>query len=154
VSWLRDYNHSRPQRAQQAGFYGLDLYSLHRSRAEVLRYLEKVDPDAARRARFRYSCFDHFGEDEQAYGYAAGFDLAKSCEDEVVQQLKELERKAYQYLHRDGQMAEDDFFSAEQNARLVRDAEQYYRAMFQRGVNTWNLRDRHMTDSLFSLAAH
>src|SRR5438067_7887507 len=81
VRWLRQYNESRPEHAAQVGFYGLDLYSLNRSRVEVLRYLEKVDPGAARRARYRYSCFDHFGEDEQAYGYAAGFDLAQSCQE-------------------------------------------------------------------------
>jgi erythromycin esterase-like protein len=144
AGWLRAYNDSRPEHAPQVGFYGLDLYSMNRSRAEVVRYLEKVDPEAARRARHRYSCFDHFGEDEQAYGFAAGFDVSESCQQEVVQQLIDLQRRAYEYVHRDGLIAEDDFFSAEQNARLVRNAEEYYRAMFQGRVNTWNLRDRHM----------
>jgi len=152
VTWLRDYNSSR--HTPQVGFYGLDLYSLNRSRAEVVRYLERVDPAAAHRARYRYSCFDHFGEDEQAYGYAASFDLAQSCKDEVVQQLTDLQRRAYEFAHRDGQVAEDEFFSAEQNARLVRDAEEYYRGMFQGRVNTWNLRDRHMAETLQALAAH
>src|SRR5438034_646916 len=154
IGWLRQYNDSRPEPAAQVGFYGLDLYSLGRSRAEVVRYLERVDPEAARRARHRYSCFDHFGEDEQAYGYAAGFDLSRSCEEEVIQQLKDLQRRSYEYLHRDGQVAEDEFFSAEQNARLVRNAEEYYRGMFQGRVNTWNLRDRHMAETLFALAEH
>jgi erythromycin esterase-like protein len=154
VEWLRQYNRGRPQDAPEAGFYGLDLYSLYRSRDEVLRYLEKVDPDAARRARYRYSCFDHFGEDEQAYGYAAGFGVSESCQREVIEQLKELELRAYEYRHRDGQIAEDDFFSAEQNARVIMNAEEYYRAMFRGRINTWNLRDRHMADTLFALAAH
>src|SRR5439155_13560302 len=130
------------------------LYSLHRSRMEVIRYLEKVDPEAARRARYRYSCFDHFGEDEQAYGYAVGFDISQSCKQEVFEQLKDLQRRTYEYLHRDGQTAEDDFFSAEQNARLVQNAEEYYRGMFQGRVNTWNLRDRHMAETLHALSAH
>jgi erythromycin esterase-like protein len=125
VGWLRQYNESRPEHTAQVGFYGLDLYSLNRSRAEVIRYLERVDPEAARRARYRYSCFDHFGEDEREYGYTAGFNLSPSCEDEVVQQLTDVQRHAYEYLHRCGQVAEDDFFSAEQNARLVRNAEEY-----------------------------
>src|SRR5438067_12273915 len=124
IGWLRQYNDSRPEHAAQVGFYGLDLYSLGRSRAEVVRYLERVDPGAARRARYRYSCFDHFGEDEQAYGYAAGFNISHSCQEEVVQQLRDLQHEAYEYLHRDGQVAADDFFSAEQNASLVRDAEE------------------------------
>jgi erythromycin esterase-like protein len=154
VSWLREHNDSHRQDAPQIGFYGLDLYSLYRSRNEVIRYLEKVDPEAARRARCRYSCFDHFGEDEQAYGYAAGFDLSQSCEEQVIRQLQDLQRRAYEYIHRDGQVAEDEFLSVEQNARLVRNAEEYYRAMFRGRVNTWNLRDRHMAETLHALAAH
>ena len=154
IGWLRQYNDSRPNHEAQVGFYGLDLYSLHRSRMEVIRYLEKVDPEAARRARYRYSCFDHFGEDEQAYGYAVGFDISQSCKQEVFEQLKDLQRRTYEYLHRDGQTAEDDFFSAEQNARLVQNAEEYYRGMFQGRVNTWNLRDRHMAETLHALSAH
>jgi erythromycin esterase-like protein len=153
VSWLRNYN-ARPGAAYQAGFYGLDLYSLNRSRVEVVRYLEKVDPAAAKRARERYACFDHFSEDEQAYGYAAGFGVSESCEQEVVQQLVELQRRTYEYMHRDGYVAEDEFFSAEQNARLVRNAEEYYRAMFRGRVSTWNLRDRHMAETLHALSAH
>src|SRR5436190_8524886 len=154
VAWLRRHNDARARHAPQVGFYGLDLYSMNRSRAEVVRYLSKVDPAAAGRARDRYACFDHFGEDEQAYGYAAGLDLFQSCQEEVVQQLRDLRRRAYEYLHRDGQVAEDDFFSAEQNARLVKDAEEYYRGMFQGRVNTWNLRDGHMAETLHALAAH
>jgi erythromycin esterase-like protein len=154
IAWLRQYNDSRPEQIARVGFYGLDLYSLNRSRAEVVRYLEKTDPEAARRARYRYSCFDHFGEDEQAYGYAAGLDLSDSCQKEVLQQLKDLQRRSYDYLHRDGQAAEDDFFSAEQNARLVQNAEEYYRGMFHGRVNTWNLRDRHMAETLQALSGH
>jgi len=154
IGWLQQYNQSRPEHSAQVGFYGLDLYSLNRSRREVVRYLERIDPAAAQRARYRYSCFDHFGEDAQAYGYAAGFELSQSCRDEAVQQLRDLRQRAYEYLHRDGQVAEDEFFSAEQNARLVRNAEEYYRGMFQGRVNTWNLRDRHMAETLHELAAH
>ncbi len=154
VTWLRAYNDSRPEGAPPAGFYGLDLYSLYRSRDAVLRYLEKVDPGAARNARHRYSCFDRFGEDEEAYGRATGFRVSQSCEDEAVRQLEELQRRTWEYRHRDGQRAEDDFLSAEQNARLVKNAEEYYRAMFRGRVNTWNLRDRHMAEMLHRLAAH
>src|SRR5204863_4102408 len=101
IHWLRKHNDSRTAHAPQVGFYGLDLYSMNRSRGEVVRYLAKVDPEAARRARYRYSCFDHFGEDEQAYGYAAGFDVSSSCQEEVMTQLVDLQRREYEYLHRD-----------------------------------------------------
>src|SRR5439155_540302 len=114
----------------KVGFYGLDLYSLHSSIEEVLRYLNKVDPEAATRASYRYSCFDHYGEDTQTYGYAAGFGLTKSCENEVVTQLLELRRRAAEYAGRDGRVAEDEYFYTEQNARLVKNAEGYYRSMF------------------------
>lgn len=154
VKWLRGHNEHRDKSAPEAGIYGLDLYSLNRSRAEVIRYLDRVDPAASRKARERYACFDHFGEDEQEYGYATGLGLSESCEQEVVHQLIELQRRTYEYMHRDGYVAEDDFFSAEQNARLVRNAEEYYRSMYRGRVNTWNLRDRHMAETLHGLAAH
>ena len=120
----------------------------------VLDYLEKVDPEAARRARYRYSCFEGYGEDPQHYGYAASFDLSRSCEDEAVRQLIELRRRAAEYANRDGFVARDEYFFAEQNARLVRNAEEYYRQMFRGRVSSWNLRDRHMTETLIALDAH
>jgi len=154
IGWLRDYNDSLPQDRVKAGFYGLDLYSLHGSIEAVLKYLDKVDPEAARRARYRYSCFEHFGEDTQAYGYSAGFGLTDPCQEEVIEQLVELQRCASEYSQGDGQVAEDEFFYAEQNARLVKNAEEYYRTMFQGRVSSWNLRDRHMADTLNALVAH
>jgi len=154
IEWLRGRNASRSRGEAKAGFYGLDLYSLHASIQAVVGYLDKVDPDAARRARSRYACFDHSGEDTQAYGYAASFGLGKSCETEVITQLVELQRRAGEYARRDGQVAEDEFFYAEQNARLARNAEQYYRSMFQGRVSSWNLRDRHMVETLAELVGH
>ena len=154
IEWLRAHNTGLPPDARKTGFYGLDLYSLHASIEAVISYLEKVDPEAAKRARYRYSCFEHFGEDTQAYGYAAGFNLSKSCEDEVVAQLIELQQHTSDYAKRDGRVAEDEFFYAEQNARLAKDAEEYYRTMFRGRVSSWNLRDRHMTETLEALVAH
>jgi erythromycin esterase-like protein len=154
IGWLRAYNEALPNSTNKVGFYGLDLYSLHASIEAVLGYLAKVDPEAAKRARYRYSCFDHFGEDTQAYGYAASFDLTESCKNEVVTQLVELRRRATDYASRDGRVAADDFFFAEQNARLVKNAEEYYRSMFRGSVSSWNLRDRHMAETLESLVAH
>jgi erythromycin esterase-like protein len=154
VGWLREHNDALSPGTTKAGFYGLDLYSLHASIDAVLNYLHKVDPDAARRARYRYSCFDHFGEDTQAYGYAASFGLAESCEEEVLGQLIELQQRAAVYASRDGRVADDEFFFAEQNARLVKNAEEYYRSMFRGRVESWNRRDAHMAETLEALAAH
>jgi erythromycin esterase-like protein len=120
----------------------------------VLNYLDKVDPEGARRARTRYACFDHFGEDVQAYGYATGLGIADSCEDEVVNQLVELHNRAAELARRDGRVAADDFFFAEQNARLVKNAEEYYRTMYRSDVSSWNLRDLHMMETLIALENH
>jgi erythromycin esterase-like protein len=154
VEWLRDYNASLNEGVTKVGFYGLDLYSLYTSIEAVLGYLNKIDPEAARRARYRYSCFEHFAEDTQAYGYAASFGLSESCEREVIEQLIELRRQAADYASRDGRVAQDEFFFAEQNARLVLNAERYYRSMFRGRVESWNLRDRHMAETLAALVAH
>lgn len=153
VGWLRAHN-DRLSAHNRVGFYGIDLYSLHSSMEAVLGYLDKTDPEAARRARYRYSCFEHYGEDPQHYGYAASFNISKSCEDEVVNQLVDLQRRAYEYMNRDGFVARDEFFYAEQNARLVINAEEYYREMFRGRVSSWNLRDRHMVETLSALAPH
>ena len=153
VGWLRAHNDGLAG-APPVGFYGLDLYSLHASMAAVLDYLRIADPEAAQRARRRYACFDHFGDDTQAYGFAAGTGLAPSCESEVVAQLVELRARAAEYAQRDGRLASDDFFFAEQNARLVTNAERYYRAMFAGRAHSWNLRDRHMADTLAALDRH
>jgi erythromycin esterase-like protein len=150
ATWLRQHNSRRPVK-QRVGFYGMDLYSLHTSMEAVLGYLAKVDPQGASRARERYACFDRFGDDSQAYGYAATVGLSRSCEDDVVAQLVDLRRRAAEYATRDGQVAEDEFFYAEQNARLVRNAEEYYRAMFGGRVESWNLRDTHMMETLQAL---
>ena len=141
----------RSPRMQRAGFYGLDLYSLRASMEAVLAYLDKVDPEAARRARARYACFDQFGDDMQAYGYATASGSTPSCEHEVVTQLVELHAAAPNTRSRDGRVAADEFFYAEQNARLVRNAEEYYRTMFRGRVESWNLRDRHMAETLDEL---
>lgn len=152
VEWLREHNHGRAPSAQ-VGFYGMDLYSLYRSMRAVLDYLDRADPEAAQRARSRYACFDHYGEDSQAYGYAASFGMKASCEDEVIQQLRDLNRQAASQMTASG---EDriELFHAQQNARLVRNAEEYYRTMFHGRVSSWNLRDSHMVETLQALEKH
>ena len=135
---------------RRSGFYGIDLYSLFTSIQAVLAYLDRIDPEAARKARARYACFDHAREDSQAYGYSAGFGLTASCEDEVVQQLREMNRRAAEVSQAPG-LERDAAFYAQQNARLVRNAEEYYRTMFRGRVSSWNLRDSHMVETLQAL---
>lgn len=151
IEWLREHNLARSP-AQRVGFYGLDLYSLFRSMRQVLDYLDRTDPQAARRARSRYACFDHVREDSQAYGRAAGLGLSRACEEEVIAQLRELCLPPPPGM--DGQEAEQALFDARQNARLVRNAEAYYRTMHAGRVSSWNLRDSHMADTVDALDAH
>ena len=152
VEWLRERNAAYPD-FEHAGFYGIDLYSLHASIEQVLRYLAKVDPDAADRARERYSCFESFGGDPHEYGYATSYG-AESCEEGVVRQLAELQRNARRYVNGFRADGADEHFMAEQNARLIQNAERYYRAMFRGRVSSWNLRDTHMTETVDALLAH
>lgn len=154
VGWLRAWNLQPGHEAGRTGIFGMDLYSLHASMEAVLKYLEKLDPDAAQRARRRYGCFEHFGGDPQAYGYLTTRGHVEPCERAVVEQLVDLRKSYGEFLSRDGQAAEDEFFYAEQNARLVKNAEGYYRSMFRGHEESWNLRDEHMTETLAALAAH
>jgi erythromycin esterase-like protein len=154
VEWLRTHNDSQAKPEAKAGFYGLDLYSLHGSMAAVLEYLDKTDPKAAARARQRYACFEQFGEDPQTYGYAATLGLAADCESAVVSQLVDMQHRRQELLERDGFAAEDELFQAGQNALVVRNAEKYYRSMFGGRISSWNLRDTHMADTLDGLLGH
>jgi len=146
VEWLRRHNTAH---GAVVGFYGLDLYSMFTSIHEVLRYLEGVDPAAARAARQVYACFDHYDRDSQQYGYATSFGMSPSCEDGVLDTLRTLQQRAADYMQHAGA---DAFFYAQQNARLVKNAEQYYRTMFKGRVSSWNLRDSHMADTLDAVA--
>lgn len=154
VRWLRDFNDALPDGAPKVGFYGLDLYSLHMSMDAVVAYLDDVDPEAGRRARERYACFDQFGRDPQVYAYETGVAGAEPCEDEAVRQLVELRNRAAELAPHDQDAEADKHFYAVQNARLVVNAERYYRALFRGNVESWNLRDRHMAETLVQLTAH
>lgn len=154
VEWLHHRNQQVSDTHEQAGFYGMDLYSMHSSIESVVSYLDKIDPQAADRARHRYACFEHFSQEPQAYGYATVLRGKEPCEDEVVDQLMELQQSHIELLRRDGHIAEEEFFSAEQNARLVMNAERYYRAMFHGRDESWNLRDAHMFETLLELLTH
>ena len=152
IGWLRAHNDTQPP-DKRAGFYGLDLYSLRASIEAVLKYLTKIDPEAAQRARARYGCFDQFGDELQQYGYSAGFGLTPTCERQVLAELVELQRKRSDYASRDGRVAAGEFFFASQNARLVKNAEEYYRVMFKGRTESWNLRDEHMAQTVQELMA-
>ncbi|HEU4328521.1 MAG TPA: erythromycin esterase family protein [Roseiflexaceae bacterium] len=152
VEWQRAHNAALPTETR-AGFYGMDLYSLYSSIEAVVSYLERTNPAAARRARQRYACLEQFGEDAQQYGYFASYG-DETCEEEAVAQLLELQRQAGELARSDNTGAEDMHFYAEQNARLVKNAEEYYRAMFRGRDESWNLRDSHMVETVEALLEH
>ena len=148
AEWLRDHN-ARLAAEQQAGFFGLDVYSLWESMAAVLEYLERIDPEAARTARRAYSCFEPYYEDAQEYARATAL-VPTSCEDEAVSILRTLRSRAATYRE-DGR---DAYFDAEQNALVARNAELYYRTMVRGGATSWNVRDHHMVETLERLMIH
>ena len=146
--WLRQYNAARDPDAK-VSFHGLDLYSLFTSIAAVLRYLDQVDPEAARVARARYGTLTPWQKDPVAYGQAVLVGQYASSEAAVVRMLQDLLARRLDYAASDG----DRFFDAAQNARVVANAERYYRAMYYGSALSWNLRDTHMFDTLEGLFA-
>ncbi|MFO7892722.1 MAG: protein-L-isoaspartate(D-aspartate) O-methyltransferase [Longimicrobiales bacterium] len=146
VHWLRQHNAEGPAQnpGTMTGFHGLDLYSMHASIEAVLEYLDSVDPDAAGVARERYGCLTPWQNDPALYGRAVMTGRFDECEGEVVAMLQDLLDKRMEYVRRDGKR----FVEAMQNARLVANAEKYYRSMYRGRVSSWNLRDQHMFDTL------
>jgi len=148
IGWMREHNDRRPDDAK-TGFYGLDVYSLWDSLHEVMGFLRKRDPGAFAAARQALQCFEPYGEDAQEYARASVF-VPDSCRDEVVNLLTEV-RAAAKRADGDGR---DGPFVAEQNALVVKNAEAYYRAMVRSDSSSWNVRDRHMAETLDRLLAH
>lgn len=144
IQWLRTHNEGIDDPNKQTGFFGLDLYSLHSSIDAVLKYLEEIDPDTAAVARMRYGCLSPWEQDPATYGAATLSGRYRDCETEVVEMLRDMLDEQIRYSSQDGQR----FMDAIQNARLVANAEQYYRIMYYGSAASWNLRDQHMFDTL------
>ena len=149
VDWLREHNAALKPESRVA-FHGLDLYSLYASIRFVLEYLDEVDPAAAKIARERYGCLTPWQTDPATYGHAALNGTYPTCEKHVARALKDLMGKQQAYAHHDG----DRFLDAVQNARLIANAERYYRIMYYGSRASWNLRDGHMFETLQTLLAH
>ena len=148
AEWMRSHNRGKSQE-QSAGFYGLDVYSLWDSMREVMTYLQRIDPNLASVARRAYNCFEPYAEDVQDYARATAI-VPTSCEDEAVAVLRALRSRAPEF-RADGR---EGFFNAEQNALVAQNAELYYRTMVRGGPSSWNVRDRHMVETLDRLMAH
>ncbi|MGE5271399.1 MAG: erythromycin esterase family protein [Thiohalocapsa sp.] len=146
LDWLRQHNAGLPAE-RRAAFRGLDVYSLGASIDAVIGYLDRIDPQAAAAARRRYGCLTPWQEEPAEYGRAVIYGHKHSCEDETVAQLNQL---LSERLHALGDDTEA-YFDATQNARIVRAAERYYRLMYRGSTESWNLRDRHMFDTLQAL---
>ena len=145
IRWLRDYNEQNPD--AMAGFYGLDLYNLHGSIRAVIDYLDDVDPEAARVARKRYGCLEPYSRNPQVYGAISLSEGHARCEAGVLQMLRELMARRFDYAADDGA----EWLDAAANARLVKNAEAYYRVMYHGAAESWNLRDTHMFETLCQL---
>lgn len=144
VEWLRDHNDQVGDRKQKVGFYGLDLYSMFSSIDEVLKYLRDIDPKLAEIAQQRYECLDPFRTDPGGYGSAVLLDRYRECQEDVTKMLSDLLSKSLDYTRQDG----ESFLDAAQNARVVANAERYYKLMYHGAPDSWNLRDSHMFETL------
>jgi erythromycin esterase-like protein len=149
LDWLRAHN--QPLAAdRRVSFHGLDLYSLGASVEAVLAYLDRIDPEGAAQARRRYGCLTPWQDEPADYGHAVLYRGRNSCEEDIIAQLGEMLTRRLDYIGKDG----GSYFDAVQNARVVRAAERYYRVMYRGSRESWNLRDRHMFDTLQALLAH
>lgn len=149
ADWLRQHNQALPEQ-RRASMRGLDVYSMKESIHAVVAYLAEHAPEETDEAKRRYGCLTPWQDEPQAYGHAVMRGGLATCEDTLVEQLGELLRRRMELIAQDGEA----YFDAEQNARIVRAAERYYRAMYRGAVESWNLRDRHMFDTLQLLMAH
>lgn len=153
LNWLRNYNDSQSNE-HKIGFYGLDLYCLNDAMHTVINYLMSHDPAAAKQAIHRYACFDHTTVDPQQYGYLTNANIKKACIEEASEQVRDMQRLAFEKFHTQPTSDAELLFYATQNARLVKNAEHYYRALFEAREITWNIRDEHMAETLQNLIAH
>jgi erythromycin esterase-like protein len=143
IDWMRTHN-DKIRSERRAGFYGLDIYNMSGSISAVLEYLDKVDPEAAAVARERYGCLTPWQKEPATYGRAVLTSGYRKCEQEVIDQCRELLQSRLEYVAQDG----ESFLDAAQNARLIASAERYYRIMYYGGAESWNLRDTHMFETL------
>jgi erythromycin esterase-like protein len=148
VEWVKDHNKSIDSEGKnKVGFYGLDLYSLWESLEAIIQYLKRVDPTALKNAADAFDCFEPYNKDVERYAHAMAF-VPDNCEEEVIETLMALRSKHDVYAKQQQKNMEEDYFNAEQNAITAKEAEKYYRTMMKGDVNSWNLRDTHMMDTL------
>jgi erythromycin esterase-like protein len=143
IRWIREHNACRPYE-QMCGFYGLDLYNLSGSMRAVIDFLDQQDPELARLAHRRYGCLEPWADNPQLYGRYSLLEGYARCEVGVIQMLKDLLTKQIDCFGEDC----DEWLDAQANARLVKDAEAYYRVMYHGSAESWNLRDTHMFETL------
>ena len=147
IEWLRDFNHQNAKK-EKIGFYGLDVYSLWESMDEIIRYLEKSHSPGLEAAKKAFSCFEPFNRNHESYAVSAGY-LSEGCLDETLQLLSSIQKNKWKY--------EDDQESSlnmEVNALVTAHAEEYYRTMVKSDSESWNIRDRHMTDALEAIVKY
>jgi erythromycin esterase-like protein len=154
VAWMRQHNDAHTDVRERVRFYGMDLYSLRESTEAVVKYLKEFDAEAARRARKRYDCLAYWRSEPQRYGYEVEVvKNTRSCERHAREQFAEMAR-IYEQRRGGASGADEELFSAYQNARVVQNGEAYFRTVFRGDISSWNARDRHMADTLDALAAH
>lgn len=140
MEWMREYNRSRLI-DKKVGFYGLDVYSLWESMEVIVKYLRREDPKAAQLAIDAIRCFEPY-EEGQDYARAM-LNMSADCTDEVLHLLQAVTRRSRNYDH-----DREASLNAEMNAKVIANAEKYYRSMVSFRDESWNLRDTHMVETM------
>ncbi|MCC2547742.1 erythromycin esterase family protein [Hymenobacter sp. BT175] len=140
AEWLRTYNQTQPV-ARKVGFYGLDLYSLWPSLESIRTGFAEADPATRNAVDAALQCLQPYNGSEEAYGRATL--QGASCANELNAVLAAVRNRM-----RSLPAGHEAAFNAEQNALVAVNAERYYRTAFQSSSASWNVRDRHMMETI------
>ncbi|GHA43727.1 hypothetical protein GCM10007103_26130 [Salinimicrobium marinum] len=143
AEWMKKYN-SQLEPDKKIGFYGLDVYSLWESLENIVKYLEKEDPETAALAKQAADCFEPYRKNDSYVSAYRGMD--QHCREEVVQLLREVRGNVKKYDDE-----RESGLNAEINSLVMKNAEKYYEAMATFDNSSWNVRDTHMVETLNTL---
>lgn len=156
LKWLKNYNQQLPEGEQKVSLYGLDIYSFKQSQQQVLDYLSQYSSFAVQQADNRYQCFQPFNYDLQRYAKGIKNNSSVSCEQSVITQYLDFANCRIPCPDNSKTLAKEAFFNAQQNARVVKNAEKNTRvqALTKSDLMSWNERDRHMMETVIAVLTH
>ncbi len=136
AEWLRKYNMGLPA-DEMVGFYGMDVYEQQDAIDSFLGFAQAYFPTYKAQIKHKLDCFtndnrDQWESDIQHYDY--------SCQQGLIQVVNWI----HELVIKNNNPKDIDFFKAEQNALVIKNAEDFYRLNNSYGDAAWNSRTRHM----------